>query len=187
MQSRILITAIIAAALNAPAVAYADSPGYKYVEAGYVYADPEVLDTSTDGIELAGSMALTDRIHLDASHIEVNDGSARYELSTLSLGWNHPLTDTTDVVTRAGYLREDANVVIGESQSGYIVQFGSRSMITPRFEMNGFLNYINAGDTGMGGGGFGVRFALGESFSVGANFDFYKDLTLLRGGLRYNF
>lgn len=186
MSTKYLYAAAFVTALSAPASAMAEGPGYTYIEAGFVSAEPSGT-SAVQGFDFNVSKSITDKLHVVAGQWEVTGSGDKFTTSTALLGWNHALNDRTDVVTRIGYIRERfrTGATVG-SNDGIMYQLGARSMITDAFEFNGAVFHSRVAEANTGAG-FGVRYWFRGALSVGLNFDFSEDLTLLRSGLRFNF
>lgn len=154
-----LALALVAGLLATGANAADQGPRYTYAEIGYanIEIDDDGFfgeDPDGDGYLLAGSVAVADMVHVFAGYADAelefdNFGvDADYETYEVGVGLNYAITGTVDLVGRLAY----ANIEVGidgfgsEDENGYLLQAGSRAMLTERFELNGFVTYSDFGD-----------------------------------------
>lgn len=173
-MTRTLTSALLGLALALPLPAAAADLSYNYVEAGYV--DFGVSDgPDAEGWLVGGSVALGDQLHLYGSHLQADiDHSNVFDadVSRLGLGWNTGISDTSDLVVRANYLKLESNFP-GADSDGYEAEVGLRSALTPRFETYAAAGYV---DTGRGSGDLFGK--LGAQFKFSPRWGLVADATL---------
>ena len=145
---------VFAAVLTAVAVPAVAAPSYNYAEIGYVNLD---LDGgNADGFGAAGSYAIDDHFHVVGGIQRISDGGLSVTALTIAGGYRFAMSDTTDLVARAGLARARVGVsgFGSASENGWQVQGGVRSMLNPTLELNGFLTHSDVGgsDTTLGAG-----------------------------------
>jgi hypothetical protein len=178
-------TTLAAAIALAPALATADVR-YTYFDVNYVSADLDNGPT-IDGLGLAGSLRLTDDLHLVASYDMLSKGRLDVDTMTLGLGFNYGLTNVTDFVARAGWARVEVDIgPFDDSENGWFAQAGIRSMVTNELELNGFINYFDVGgsDTALE---LGAVYYLTPMIGIGVAVAISDDATVYQGGLRFAF
>lgn len=188
-QIRGVAIAALAVMVSTAGVASADQtgPSYNYVDFGYVDLDLDGAG-SIDGYGLTGSFALAEQFHIVADYIRVSEFILTADVTTLAGGWNMPLNPTTDFVARLGWVRAGASVTGfgSESDNGWMVQGGIRSMVTPQFELNGFLTHTDLGDSDTGFSVGGV-WHFTENFGLGGSLGFSDGDTTTSLGVRFSF
>ena len=193
-------TAALAAAVAsifAGPIAAAEGPRYTYAEIGYGETDFDNVgsfEVDGDGFRLGGSVALNDSWHLFASYddqeIDVDggeglSGSVDYTELAIGGGFNHGITDATDLVIRLAYVDADLEFI---DDNGYALSAGVRSMVLPKLELNAGITYSDIGDfeddTSFDVGGV---FNFTDMFAVTAGASFGDDITQYGVGVRAYF
>lgn len=140
--------ALLAALAATPFAASAGDLSYSYLEAGYLRADPDGLDAE-NGFGIRGSGAITDNLHVfggfDRYSVDVIDEDFDVDQFRLGLGYNTPITDSTDFVARVAYERFDAEDLV--DGNGFSVEAGVRSAFSPNFEGSAALRYTDVEDS----------------------------------------
>lgn len=143
--------------------AQATEPNYNYVQAGYNWASisPDVgSNIDLNGWNLNGSMAFADHYY---GFVGFQDGTGSgWNSSTwnLGLGYKMNIAKNTDWFAEAKYIDESLKYKTGgityldESDSGFGIGTGVRSMVTDQIELQGAVNYSSV--NGVYGDGFGV-------------------------------
>ncbi len=176
---------VVAAALLAGSAVAADGPRYTYGEIGYSNVDFDNFSEDAELFNAAGSLAVTDRVHLIAGYsngsIDASNVNVDLESATIGAGLNFPLNPTVDLVADLAYAwaKVDANNFGSEDDDGYAVNVGLRAMLTPQFELNGGGTYVDISDDNTAlyvGAAFNFThmFALTGNVSVGDNATAYS-------------
>lgn len=188
---------VLAAALAAPAGAWAASPGYDYVEGYYALesglSGPGVgLDG--DGFGAIGSMSLTESVFVrgwydEVEHTEGPD-SADTKTWQVGVGVHHAVGESVDVFGVLGY--EDLDLVEVADGDGPAVEVGLRWQATPQVEFNTFARFVDYGELDAGGGtdaeadgrfyGFGIAYDLAPGLAITADYR-DGDYELSAGGM----
>jgi hypothetical protein len=187
MHRNALRSAIVAVAFM-PMAAMAAGPTYNYIDAAYLSIDVDDGPTF-DGFGVGGSFALTESFHVVGSYADVSKGPMSATTSAVSLGYNHSLNDITDLVARAGWVHGRAKIsgFGSESDNGWSVEAGLRAMLSPQFELNGFITYVDLfddDDTSLSVGGV---YYLTHNIGLGAGVSFSDDATGWQVGFRFAF
>jgi hypothetical protein len=176
---------VVAAALLAGSAVAGEGPRYTYGELGYSRVDFDNFSEDANLFNAAGSLAVTDRVHLIAGYSNGSiDGSGvtvDLESATIGAGVNFPLNEKIDLVADAAYAwaKVDANKFGSNSDDGYALNVGLRAMLTPQFELNGGGTYVDIAndDTAAYVGAvynFTDMLALSGNISVGDNATAYS-------------
>ena len=173
------------------AAAVADGPDYSYIQGSYGQIEFDDIDVDGDGFGIAGSAALTERFHLFGGYTTADLGSG-IDLNQLEagVGLNHPVSDTMDMVLSLAYVSAevDAGGLGSADDSGYGLGIGLRGMLTPVFEVNGELQYVDFGDGGDDTGfGAGFLYSFTDQFAAGASGDWSDDFTTYQLNARFRF
>ena len=166
MRSITLLAATAALTVSSVAVA---GPNYTYAQLGFFTADSQGKE-DTGGFELNGSFGFAELFHVGAGIAagEWNGGrskqsdcqprdatcnpyAADIDSYELYVGVNPAITDNVDAIVRVGYAASDfKGRATGVNQKGedeaLFLAFGTRAMITEKFELNAFATYA-AGST----------------------------------------
>ncbi|BDX05850.1 outer membrane beta-barrel protein [Planctobacterium marinum] len=164
--------------------AFAKSPDWNLVELSYVKAEIDDTDFEPDGFALSGSALITENIFLLADYNALSEDvfGVDIDLDTISagVGYRYGISATTDFFATLSYEYVDASA-LGESESdnGYGITVGARSMLTDAFELGGSIAYIDVeeDDTTFTIDGryyFTDNFAAGLSYGVADDADFYS-------------
>ncbi|MGI9222428.1 MAG: outer membrane beta-barrel protein [Woeseiaceae bacterium] len=183
----------IGALMLSSAAAMAEGPSYSYIQASYQEIDIDLgggFDVDGDGFGVSGSVAINDSWYVFASY-----GSAELEnvvdLDQLGLGvgWHSPISETMDWFVSAAYVSAEvsANGFGSADDSGYGVGLGLRSMINPRLELAGSINYADLGDGGDTSLGLAAWYTISGNFAAGIGADFGDDISSYGIGIRLYF
>ncbi len=167
------LLAILPLAANA-----ADRPSYNYVEGGYVSTDLKGLPDA-DGFGVKGSVAFHPNFHVfgDYANQEFDNTSVDFDQWRLGLGYNHALTDRTDLLTRVAYEKVDFGSI--GSADGWSVEAGARSALLPNLEGYALAGYEDGDQVD---GDFYGR--LGAQYKFNHNWGISGDVKLVKGGDR---
>jgi Ax21 family sulfation-dependent quorum factor len=136
-----------------PLAASAADVSYNYVEGGYQNFD---LDGApgADGVNLGGSAALGQHLHVFGSYgnVEIDNSNVDVDLWRLGLGWNTGISDNSHLVVRANYLQVDAGLADAE---GWEAEVGLRSAFGANFETYVGLGYVDGDEVDGSGDVYG--------------------------------
>ena len=177
--------------LASSAAAVADGPGYSYIQGSYGQIEVDDVDVDGDGFGVAGSAALTEHFHLFGGYSTADMGSG-VDVNQLEagVGYNHPVSDTVDVVLSLAYLSAEVDLPgpLSIDDSGYGLGVGLRGMLTPALEVNGELQFVDFGDGGDDTGfGAGFLYNFTEQFAAGASGDWTGDISTYQLNARFLF
>jgi hypothetical protein len=181
---------IFAALLLAGSYASAQGISYSYLELGYQRVS---LDDGPDGdgLGIASSFAFTDHWYGFANYrnADFNFGNDLGQLA-VGAGYHVPLSANTDFFGELAYVDVTASAngfgSIGDNGIGATI--GARGMLTPKFELQGTLSYVDLGG-GSDGTSIGVAgwYSFGGKFAAGVTADFEDDANSLGLGVRWYF
>lgn len=197
-MKRSLIALGLLAAL--PFAASASDLSYNYVEGGYTRING--LGTKVDGAAINGSVALGSRFHLFGGYetlevpgqtVSIVDGTtintfdADVDSWNLGFGYNHALSQRTDLVARLGYRDTDADSPLGGGSYGfksYFTEVGARSQLMPNLEGYLYAGYEKTEGTGQSGDYYG---RLGAQYNFNKSWGLVADARFGSGAEQYFF
>lgn len=173
---------LISGSLAVPALAA--SPAWRYAEGGYTTLDPDGNgNVEPDGVFIGGKYMLQDNIYLNGEFSLMGDGGYDFNTLTAGAGYRLPINGNTDAYFGANLERIDSD---GYDDTGYSLNAGLRSMLTPELEVNGELGYydVNDGDTTLK---FGANYYFTPQWALGASFEFRDNADITQLSARYVF
>ncbi|MEE4380433.1 MAG: outer membrane beta-barrel protein [Pseudomonadales bacterium] len=155
MNHRITGRAALAAGmlgLLAAQPALADGPNWTWIDAAYQQVDFDDVDEEADVLNLDGSWAATELVHVFAGYrngeVDTRFGDIDVDELELGIGVNPQLTETVDLYGRIGWAT--AEIDFGGfddvDDDGFTLAAGLRAMVLPRWELNGGMRYVDIGD-----------------------------------------
>jgi len=190
-MSRYLACAL---ALFLAAPAFAETPSYSFVQAGYQSVDLDAgggLDVDGDGWALGGSFEIGEDFFAFASYSDTGfDFGIDLTQYQAGIGWHTGVSDNTDFFARAAYVSAeiDAPGFGSADESGYGIGIGVRSNVTDLIELYGEISYVDLGSgadsTAIGGG---IYFNITESFALGLGAATDDDVTSFGATARFYF
>ena len=163
---------IVALLVGLPAIGLAASANaaedlsYNYVQGGYAA-------TNTDGADAEGfggeaSFAIHPNFHLFGGYNtqEIDGSSVDLENWRAGVGYNHPVSGNTDLLTRVAYENFQADEV-GLDEDGWSAEVGVRSALTPNLEGYALAGYEDGDDfDGSAYGRVGGQVKFNQSWGV---------------------
>lgn len=182
---------IAAAALALPLAAHAEFD-YSYLEGGYQRFNPDNFSEDADGLGIRGSAGISRNLNLTGewSRVDFNNSSADLETWAVGLGLHAPINPQVDVVGNVSYIENNIDFGggpggFGFDDNGYRLDLGLRGQITPAFELDGGIRYVDIEDNATSGylrgliGSTPIKLLLeaesgdnGDQFLIGARYDF---------------
>jgi Ax21 family sulfation-dependent quorum factor len=163
-MKRSLIALVLLAVL--PVAASASDLSYNYVEGGYTRING--IEPKVDGAAINGSIALGSRFHVfggyealdfPGSSVSIGNGTTinTFDVDVdswnLGFGYNHSLSNSTDLIARVGYRDSEIDNPFGADGFGfktYSTEVGVRSQLAPSFEGYVYAGYERPEGTGDG-------------------------------------
>lgn len=167
----------------------ADGMSYSYVDLGYNEIDIDGAP-SGDGFGLRGSIGFAENFFAFAEYSTFGfPASVDVDFYSVGLGGRIGVSDTVDLVGRAGYAKADASLGgFSADDDGYVVAAGVRAEVAEGLELDGNVIYTDFGsgadDTELAVGG---RYFFTENFAAGAEFRTGDDADTIFVGVRFAF
>lgn len=177
MRALKTVKTAIAVALVLPAAASAAELNYSYVEGGIGRTEIDVdaggiEDVDGDTFSLAGSLAVTDNVHVFADFNTTDfDFDVDSQMIRVGGGWNQGISESADFIARLAYVQAEVDTPFGDAdEDGFDIGVGLRSAIASSFELEGFIDYIDLGGDDSGDTQFSgaARYFVTPQFAVGA-------------------
>lgn len=188
------IGALVGAGMISGAAIADNGPNYNYGEIGYTRIDIDDFDADGDLFGVSGSVALTDLFHLFGSYDDGEvDGDFSREIDATQMevgaGVNYALSDTVDLVGRISWVSVelDAGGFGDVDDDGLGLAGGVRAMITPQFELNGGISYVDIEDSDDTTLAIGGVYSFTDLLAVTAGAGFGDDANSYSIGLRLYF
>ena len=191
MKRTILASIFGALSLNA----FAASPSYDFVKAGYVQADIENAgDFEPTGFQIQGFKSLNENVYLTGRYGQLGEDVSGVDIDldyvSAGVGYRYGLTQNTDFFGEVTYeyvnLDVELDSISGEDDNGYGITAGIRSMLSEQFELRGAIRYIDIEDNETAFE-IGADYFFTPQFSFGATYVIADDVDLLGVSARYTF
>ena len=191
MKRTILASIFGALSLNA----FAASPSYDFVKAGYVQADIEDAgDFEPTGFQIQGFKSLNENVYLTGRYGQLSEDVSGVDIdldyASAGVGYRYGLTQNTDFFGEVTYeyvnLDIELDSISGEDDNGYGITAGIRSMLSEQFELRGAIRYIDIEDDETAFE-IGADYFFTPQFSFGATYVIADDVDLLGVSARYTF
>ena len=191
MKRTILASILGALSLNA----FAASPSYDFIKAGYVQADIEDAgDFEPTGFQIQGFRSLNESVYITGRYGQLGEDVAGVDIdldyASAGIGYRYGLTAKTDFFGEVTYeyvnLDVELDGISGEDDNGYGVTAGIRSMLTEQFELRGAIRYIDIEEDETAFE-IGADYFFTPQFSFGATYVIADDVDLLGVSARYTF
>lgn len=191
MKRTILASILGALSLNA----FAASPSYDFIKAGYVQADIEDAgDFEPTGFQIQGVKSLNESVYITGRYGQLGEDVAGVDIdldyASAGIGYRYGLTAKTDFFGEVTYeyvnLDVELDGISGEDDNGYGVTAGIRSMLTEQFELRGAICYIDIEEDETAFE-IGADYFFTPQFSFGATYVIADDVDLLGVSARYTF
>jgi opacity protein-like surface antigen len=191
MKRTILASIFGALSLNA----FAASPSYDFVKAGYVQADIEDAgDFEPTGFQIQGFKSLNENVYLTGRYGQLSEDVSGVDIDldyvSAGVGYRYGLTQNTDFFGEVTYeyvnLDIELDSISGEDDNGYGITAGIRSMLSEQFELRGAIRYIDIEEDETAFE-IGADYFFTPQFSFGATYVIADDVDLLGVSARYTF
>ena len=191
MKRTILASIFGALSLNA----FAASPSYDFVKAGYVQADIEDAgDFEPTGFQIQGFKSLNENVYLTGRYGQLGEDVSGVDIdldyASAGVGYRYGLTQNTDFFGEVTYEYVNIDVeldsISGEDDNGYGITAGVRSMLSEQFELRGAIRYIDIEDDETAFE-IGADYFFTPQLSFGATYVIADDVDLLGVSARYTF
>lgn len=176
--------------------AFADGLSYTYLQADYSNVDLDNTRVDVDVFGIGGSALIAPAVFFvaDFSHGESdNFGGGSFDTTLVSAGFGlrHPLARAVDLTGTARLVHADIDGKGSQSgadddDTGYGLAAGLRGLITPEFELNGTVAFVDIFDDTTTTVGLAALFHLGRQFSIVTGFSTSSDAQTFTVGGRLN-
>ena len=175
--------------------AFAASPSYDFVKAGYVQADIEDAgDFEPTGFQIQGFKSLNENVYLTGRYGQLSEDVSGVDIdldyASAGVGYRYGLTQNTDFFGEVTYEYVNIDVeldsISGEDDNGYGITAGIRSMLSEQFELRGAIRYIDIEDDETAFE-IGADYFFTPQLSFGATYVIADDVDLLGVSARYTF
>lgn len=194
---RVILT-ILGVGLVLPGLSQAAGLSYSYIEGGYGETEIDSdVSADGDGYRVSGSIAVGPAYHIVAEYstadLEVDNFNIDASIDTISVGfgYNYPINPRADVIGRILYVQSDFEVDsplfnVNADDSGIGFQMRLRGAVAERVEIEGGIDYVDAGneETSLVVEG---RYFLTQALALGAGIEIGDDTTSYGVTLRFNF
>jgi hypothetical protein len=158
--------------------------GYTYVELNYLLTDSDAADDTLGGLELVGSLELPLHFFGQAGISRQSD-DADLDQFRLGVGYYLPVAEQFDVYGLLSYARFEVDDSGADfDDDGTAAEIGARTLISPKFELNGAGKWTNLDDDEVGLG-LGARYYMTEALSLGGRLETIDDEDTVAVGVRY--
>ena len=187
-MKKLLISALLLAALPFAAQANDDLLNYTYVEGGYkgVNADGGL---DSDGAYIKGSYDFGDSGFYAFGEFGYQDTNAvnfDYHTYDVGVGYHYGLSERVDLVGEVAAIGFDGD--FGVDGDGYRLGLGVKAALTDNLEGLAQVNYRDGDDFADDTSALlGLRYAFNDSWSINGQVEFADDANTFGLGARYSF
>ena len=184
-------TLVLAACLLVNSIAIAQTTEEQAAGLSYTYAELRFVDVDAsggDGLRFNGSYELENN-WLIVGGVTALDFNNNVDVTIVEVGagyvWHY--SKTFDLVSTLRLVQADIDTPgAGSDDSGFAFSAGARGLLTPQFEIRGFVNHINVNnsDTYLELAG---DYYFTEQFSAGLSLEFAGDTDIITIGARWFF
>jgi len=184
---------LVGASLMAGVCLADDGPRYTFAEIGYSHTEIDDFDADGEMIGISGSIALTDMVHMFASFDDGEldgDGGNDPDITTtmVGAGVNYAISPTMDLVGQVAWVMYEIDAgAFDADEDGIALAGGIRAMVSPQFELNGGITYVDVDDSDETSLVVGAVYSFTDMVAGTADVSFGDDTTTYGIGLRIYF
>lgn len=164
----------------------------RWDSASLSYQSVDLDGDKLTGFGIAGTKLVSDNVFIAGSYASVSDdidvfgSKVDVDFNTLSigLGYRHAISSTTDFFGIVSY--QDMEVEASfqgnsedDSENGYGLQAGLRSLVTAQLELSGSLSYVDIADESETGFNVSAMYHFTDQFSAGVGYGKSDDVDSL--------
>tara|TARA_R110002167_G_scaffold365761_1_gene591350 strand:+ start:316 stop:915 length:600 start_codon:yes stop_codon:yes gene_type:complete len=164
----------------------------RWDSASLSYQSVDLDGDKLTGFGISGTKLVSDNVFIAGSYASVSDdidvfgSKVDVDFNTLSigLGYRHAISSTTDFFGVVSY--QDMEVEASfqgnsedDSENGYGLQAGLRSLVTAQLELNGSLSYVEIADESETGFNVSAMYHFTDQFSAGVGYGKSDDVDSL--------
>ncbi|TYL48559.1 porin family protein [Marinomonas sp. IMCC 4694] len=155
----------------------------RWDSASLSYQSVDLDGDKLTGFGISGTKLVSDNVFIAGSYASVSDdidvfgSKVDVDFNTLSigLGYRHAISSTTDFFGIVSYQDMEIEASFqgnseGESENGYGLQAGIRSLVTENIELSGSLSYVDIADESETGFNVSAMYHFTEQFSAGVGY-----------------
>jgi len=175
VKKLLLASALLLAAGSIHAV---ESVRWDNASLSYQTVDSDGSDLS--GFSLSGMKLINDNVFITGGYSSVSGDESFFDIDFTSLafgfGYRHAHSKTTDFFGVASILRQEVDISssfgsIDDSESGFDLQAGIRSLVNPNIELSGALRFVDIADDTETGLNLSAMYHFTEQYSAGISYD----------------
>ena len=173
-----------------PLASHAEEMSYSFIDLGYVETEIDGVGPTADGFALRGSVGFAEHYFAFAEFSDQSVAGFDVEQTAVGLGGHYGLSETLDLVGRAGWVTADVSGFgLGLDDDGYLVSAGLRGRIGENVELEGSVIHTDFGGTDGDDTAFAVggRYHFNKTFAVGAEYQQSDDVSSILAGVRISF
>jgi hypothetical protein len=172
-----------------PLASHAKDMSYSFVDLGYIETDIDGVGPTADGFALRGSVGFAEHYFAFTDYSNQSLSGVDFDQIAVGLGGHYGLSDSMDLVGRAGWFKVDASGGLGVDDDGYLLSAGVRGQIGENVELEGSVIYTDLGGSGGASTALAVggRYYFTRNFAVGAEYQHSDDSSTILLGGRYSF
>ncbi len=164
----------------------------RWDSASLSYQSVDLDGDKLTGFGISGTKLVSDNVFIAGSYASVSDdidvfgSKVDVDFNTLSigLGYRHAISTTTDFFGIVSY--QDMEVEASfqgnsedDSENGYGLQAGLRSLVTAQLELSGSLSYVDIADESETGFNVSAMYHFTDQFSAGVGYSKSDDVDSL--------
>jgi opacity protein-like surface antigen len=161
----------------------------RWDSASLSYQSVDLEGEKLTGFGISGTKLVSDNVFIAGSYASVSDdidvfgSKVGVDFNTLSigLGYRHAISRTTDFFGIVSY--QDMEIEASfqgnsedESENGYGLQAGLRSLVTAQLELSGSLSYVDIADESETGFDVSAMYHFTDQFSAGIGYSKSDDV-----------
>lgn len=181
MNKKIIVGALLA---SMSCATFAQNPSFDYVDLGYSNWDPDNT-SGISGFELKGSKTFTKNWYIAGDFNRISKNGNALSLTTLGVGYKNDFSDKSTFFAETDYAILNPDNI--DSENGYEVTLGIRSMLTQKFELKGAVEYLDIDNDDTTSLVVGGVYNFNDTVSAYLDYKVESDLNRLGVGVRFNF
>lgn len=164
----------------------------RWDSASLSYQSVDLDGDKLTGFGISGTKLVSDNVFLAGQYASVSDditvfnSKVNLDFNTLSvgLGYRHAISNTTDLFGIVSYQDIEAEASFqgnsaSESEDGYGLEAGVRSLITSQLELSASLSYVDIAEESETGYNVSARYHFTEQFAAGVGYSKFDDMDTL--------
>ena len=156
--------------------AQAQTVRWTYVEGGWITLDPD-RGNRENGWFVGGAFSLGKLpIHLFGEYNDIE----QLDIWKVGGGWHGLLGEKADLFA-------DGAIYDADYDDGFRIRFGARWMVAERFELNGFLSWVDLDLRDNKSAAVNGIYNFGKAFGVGGGFEWGDEFSTARAFVRFTF